>query len=85
LGFYKQGAKDYGILGRMKFAMLRKRSSEQAAKQADSPGNIELFERSLTQLRLEMKKLSDVLVAARLSSRERRDMLTPRTGHDEGD
>jgi hypothetical protein len=43
--FCTQAAKDYVILGRMKFAMLAKLPSEQAARQADSPGNIERFER----------------------------------------
>ena len=41
--FYAQASKQYGVMGRMKLAMLTKISSEKAGAEADSPENIKLF------------------------------------------
>ena len=49
--FYAQASKDYGVMGRMKLAMLTKISSEKAGTEADSPENIKLFEQALVQLK----------------------------------
>jgi hypothetical protein len=49
--FYAVVAKEFGVPGRMKFAMLTKISSEKAAAEADTPDNIKLFENALVQLR----------------------------------
>ena len=49
--FYAQAAKQYGVMGRMKLAMLTKISSEKAGTEADSPDNIKLFEQAMLQLK----------------------------------
>jgi hypothetical protein len=49
--FYAQAAKQYGVMGRMKLAMLTKISSEKAGTEADSPDNIRLFEQAMLQLK----------------------------------
>jgi hypothetical protein len=49
--FYATAAKEYGVSGRMKLAMLTKISSEKAAAEADTPENIKLFEQALAQLK----------------------------------
>ena len=49
--YYAQAAKEFGIMGRMKLAMLTKIPSEKAGTEADSPDNIKLFEQALSQLR----------------------------------
>ena len=49
--FYAQAAKQYGVMGRMKLAMLTKISSEKAGTEADSPENIKLFEQAMLQLK----------------------------------
>lgn len=49
--FYAQAAKDYGVSGRMKLAMLTKISSEKAGAEPDSPENVKLFENAMAQLR----------------------------------
>ena len=49
--FYSQASKDYGVMGRMKLAMLTKISSEKAQIEADSPANVALFEQAMTQLK----------------------------------
>ncbi len=49
--FYDQAAKQYGVMGRMKLAMLTKISSEKAGTEADSPENIKLFEQAMLQLK----------------------------------
>ena len=49
--FYAQAAKEYGVMGRMKLAMLTKISSDKASAEADSPANIALFEKAMIQLR----------------------------------
>jgi len=49
--FYAQAAKQYGVMGRMKLAMLTKISSEKAGLEADSPENIKLFEQAMLQLK----------------------------------
>ena len=48
--FYAQASKQYGVMGRMKLAMLTKISSEKAGTEADSPENIKLFEQAMLQL-----------------------------------
>jgi hypothetical protein len=49
--FYAQAAKQYGVMGRMKLAMLTKISSEKAGAEADTPENIKLFEQAMLQLK----------------------------------
>jgi hypothetical protein len=49
--FYAQATKDYGVMGRMKLAMLTKISSEKAGTEADTPENIKLFEQAMRQLK----------------------------------
>ena len=49
--YYAQAAKQYGVMGRMKLAMLTKISSEKAGTEADSPENIKLFEQAMLQLK----------------------------------
>ncbi len=49
--FYAQASKQYGVMGRMKLAMLTKISSEKAGNEADSPENIKLFEQAMLQLK----------------------------------
>lgn len=51
--FYQQAAKEWGMTGRMKLAMLTKISSEKARSAEDSPENIRVFEDALKQLRLQ--------------------------------
>ena len=48
--FYAQATKQYGVMGRMKLAMLTKISSEKAGTEPDSPQNIKLFEQAMAQL-----------------------------------
>jgi hypothetical protein len=50
--FYAQAAKDYGVTGRMRLAMLTKISSEKAASEPDSADNIKLFQNAFSQLKL---------------------------------
>lgn len=49
--YYAQASKQYGVMGRMKLAMLTKISSEKASAEPDSPENIKLFEQALLQLK----------------------------------
>jgi len=49
--FYAQASKQYGVMGRMKLAMLTKISSEKAGTEPDSPDNIKLFEQAMAQLK----------------------------------
>jgi hypothetical protein len=49
--YYTQASTEFGVVGRMKLAMLTKIPSERAASEADSPENIQAFERAMTQLR----------------------------------
>ena len=49
--FYAEATKQYGVMGRMKLAMLTKISSEKAGTEADSPENIKLFEQAMLQLK----------------------------------
>lgn len=51
VNFYTQASNEFGVVGRMKLAMLTKISSEKAATEADSPANIQAFERAIAQLR----------------------------------
>jgi hypothetical protein len=48
--FYAKAAKDFGVSGRMKLAMLTKMPSEKAAAEADTPENIKIFEQAFSQL-----------------------------------
>jgi len=50
-GFYTQAANEFGIVGRMKLAILTKISSEKAMSEPDSPSNIQIFESAMAQLR----------------------------------
>ncbi|HWY65292.1 MAG TPA: hypothetical protein VNX61_08755 [Rhizomicrobium sp.] len=50
--FYAQAAKQYGVMGRMRLAMLTKISSEKAGAEVDSPENIKLFEQAMLQLKV---------------------------------
>jgi hypothetical protein len=49
--FYAQATKQYGVMGRMKLAMLTKIPSEKAGNEPDSPENIKLFEQAMLQLK----------------------------------
>ena len=49
--YYAQAAKDYGVMGRMKLAMLTKVSSEKAQTEPDSPAIVALFEQAMVQLK----------------------------------
>jgi len=49
--FYAQATKQYGVMGRMKLAMLTKIPSEKAGAEPDSPENIKLFEQAMLQLK----------------------------------
>ncbi|HEY1876951.1 MAG TPA: hypothetical protein VGG66_05750 [Rhizomicrobium sp.] len=49
--FYAQVTKQYGVMGRMKLAMLTKISSEKAGTEPDSPENIKVFEQAMAQLK----------------------------------
>lgn len=49
--FYAQAAKDYGVMGRMKLAMLTKVSSEKAVNEPDTPAIVALFEQAMVQLK----------------------------------
>lgn len=51
VNFYNQVSNEYGMVGRMKLAMLTKIPSEKAADAEDSPANIAAFERAIAQLR----------------------------------
>jgi hypothetical protein len=50
--FYDQASKEFGVMGRMKLAMLTKIPSERAASEADTPANIQMFERAIQQMRM---------------------------------
>lgn len=52
---YDQAQKEFGIVGRMKLAILTKTSSTKAQDEADSAENIRRFSQALSQLRLELK------------------------------
>ncbi|MDE2137939.1 MAG: hypothetical protein KGJ68_10935 [Gammaproteobacteria bacterium] len=49
--FYQQAAREFGLAGRIKLAMLTKISSEKAEAAEDSPENIRIFEQALERLR----------------------------------
>jgi hypothetical protein len=49
--FYAQASSQYGVMGRMKLAMLTKIPSEKAGNEPDSPDNIKLFEQAMHQLK----------------------------------
>jgi len=51
VGFYEQAAKELGVPGRMKLAMLTGIPSLAAETQPDSAENIKKFEQALSQLR----------------------------------
>lgn len=50
--FYNKASSEFGVMGRMKLAMLTKIPSERAGTEADSPANIQLFEQALKQMRM---------------------------------
>jgi hypothetical protein len=50
--FYDQASREFGVMGRMKLAMLTKIPSERAASEADTPANIQAFERAIQQMRM---------------------------------
>ncbi|HLJ37734.1 MAG TPA: hypothetical protein VKT54_04915 [Steroidobacteraceae bacterium] len=49
--YYNLAAKEFGLSGRIKLAMLTKIPSEKAGTAQDSPDNIRIFEQALKQLR----------------------------------
>ncbi len=51
IGFYEQVAKEFGVPGRVKLAILTGTTSTAAETQPDSPENIKKFEQALAQLR----------------------------------
>ena len=50
VNFYTLMAKDYGVTGRMKLAMLTQISSDMAQTAEDSPDNIRKFEEVTKQI-----------------------------------
>ena len=50
--FYKQATTEFGVMGRMKLAMLTKIPSEKAETEVDSPANIQAFQKAMSQLRM---------------------------------
>ena len=50
--FYSRASAEFGVMGRMKLAMLTKIPSERAGTEADSPANIQLFEQAFRQMRM---------------------------------
>jgi hypothetical protein len=50
--YYARAAKEFGVMGRMKLAMLTKVPSEKAAAEPDSPDNLKLFEQAFAQIKL---------------------------------
>jgi hypothetical protein len=55
-GYYQQVITEFGTLGRVKFAMLTKVSSEKATMAPDSPETVQMFEAALVKLRQTMPK-----------------------------
>ena len=51
INYYTLASNEFGVMGRMKLAMLTKIPSDAAASVPDSPENVKLFEDSLNQLR----------------------------------
>ena len=49
---YSRASAEFGVMGRMKLAMLTKIPSERAGTEADSPANIQLFEQAFRQMRM---------------------------------
>ena len=49
--YYEKASQEFGQLGRVKLALLTSISSTKAANEADSPANLERFEKAITQLR----------------------------------
>ncbi len=50
--FYAKASSEFGVMGRMKLAMLTKIPSERAGTEADTPANIQLFEQAFRQMRM---------------------------------
>ena len=50
--YYAKASSEFGVMGRMKLAMLTKIPSERASTEADSPANIQIFEQALRQMRM---------------------------------
>jgi hypothetical protein len=51
ISYYDQVTKEFGLMGRMKLAMLTKTSSDDAQKAVDSPEKVKIFEQAVAQLR----------------------------------
>ena len=54
--YYSQAYVEFGIMGRMKLAMLTKISSEKAQSEPDTPQTAKVFEDALNQLRQDKMK-----------------------------
>jgi hypothetical protein len=55
-GYYQSVITEFGTLGRVKFAMLTKVSSEKASAVPDSPEAVQMFEAALVKLRQAMPR-----------------------------
>lgn len=52
---YDLATQEFGVIGRVKLALLTKISSEKAGTAPDSPDNVILFKQALTKMRAEAK------------------------------
>jgi hypothetical protein len=52
---YGVATEEFGVIGRVKLALLTKISSEKAGSVPDSPDNVILFKQALTKMRAEAK------------------------------
>jgi hypothetical protein len=50
-GYFETVTKEFGIKGRMKLALLTCTTSVTATEAADSPANIQKFEKAMAQIR----------------------------------
>jgi hypothetical protein len=50
-GYFETVSKEFGIKGRMKLALLTRITSVTAPKEADSPANIQKYEKAMAQIR----------------------------------
>ena len=50
-GYFETVSKEFGIKGRMKLALLTHITSVIALEEADSPANIQKFEKAMAQIR----------------------------------
>ncbi len=51
VAIYDRVSKEFGLMGRVKLAMLTKTTSENAKSSTDSPELIKVFEQAITQIK----------------------------------